>query len=229
MYGMSEAALVDETAPLDPKTEYARSKVRAEVAISALADDAFSPVFLRNGTVYGISPRMRFDTVFNDLLGRAVATGRVVVYGDGSPWRPVVHVDDVARAFATVLEAPRDLVHDQAFNTGADHLNLRVGELARIAVGAVPGSELEVLDRPEADKRTYRADFGKWSRTFPECTFEWTAEAGAADLRASFEAVKLTLDDFEDARFTRLKWLRGLLESGSLDADELRWTRAEAS
>src|SRR3954452_19311581 len=116
MYGMSEAAVVDETAPLDPKTEYARSKVRAERALSELAGESFSPVFLRNGTVYGLSPRMRFDTVFNDLVGRAVAGGRVVVYGDGTPWRPVVHVKDLVRAFATALEAPREAVHGEAFN-----------------------------------------------------------------------------------------------------------------
>ena len=139
MYGMSEAAVVDETSPLDPKTEYARSKVRAEAAISNLASDSFSPTFLRNGTVYGLSPRMRFDTVFNDLIGRAVATRKVVIYGDGTPWRPVVHVKDLVRAFIAALEAPRELIHNEAFNNGADHLNHQVRELARIAVEAVPG------------------------------------------------------------------------------------------
>jgi nucleoside-diphosphate-sugar epimerase len=222
MYGMSEAAVVDETAPLDPKTEYARSKVRAEGAISDLAGDSFSPTFLRNGTVYGLSPRMRFDTVFNDLLGRAVATRKVVVYGDGVPWRPVVHVKDLVRAFIAALEAPRDAIHNQAFNNGADHLNHQVGELARIAVDAVPGCELEVLDQPGADQRTYKADFSKWARTFPDCEFEWTPERGAAELREAFEAIDLSLEDFEDKRFTRLKWLNHLLESGAVDG-ELRW------
>jgi nucleoside-diphosphate-sugar epimerase len=228
MYGMSEAAVVDEDSPLDPKTEYARSKVRGEQAISALADDSFSPVFLRNGTVYGLSPRMRFDTVFNDLLGRAVATRRVVVYGDGKPWRPVVHVKDVVRAFAAALEAPREQVHDEAFNTGAEHLNHQVGELARIAVEAVPGCELEILGQPGADQRTYKADFSKWARTFPDCEFEWTPERGARELRDAFESIDLRLADFEDPRFTRLKWLGRLLESGALDSD-LRWTGALAA
>lgn len=228
MYGMSEAAVVDETAALDPKTEYARSKVHAERAISELADSDFSPVFLRNGTVYGLSPRMRFDTVFNDLLGRAVATRKVVVYGDGKPWRPVVHVQDVAHAFAAALEAPREKIHDEVFNTGADHLNRQVGELARIAVDTVPGCELEVLGRASADQRTYRADFSKWARTFPECTFEWTPERGALELRDAFEAVGLQQRDFEDPRFTRLAWLQHLIESKALDSD-LRWSGARAA
>jgi len=227
MYGMSEAAVVDETAPLDPKTEYARSKVRAERAISDLASDSFSPTFLRNGTVYGLSSRMRFDTVFNDLLGRAVATRKVVVYGDGAPWRPVVHVKDLVRAFLAALEAPRELVHDEAFNNGADHLNHQVGNLARIAVEAVPGCELEVLGQPGVDRRTYKADFSKWARTFPECPFEWTPERGAVELREAFEAVGLTLEDFEDKRFTRLQWLSHLLDSGAVDGD-LRWSGVEA-
>lgn len=228
MYGMSEAAVVDETAPLDPKTEYARSKVRGEGAVAALADDSFSPVFLRNGTVYGVSPRMRFDTVFNDLLGRAVANRKVVVYGDGKPWRPVVHVKDLVRAFQAALVAPREKVHGEAFNTGAENLNYQVGELARIAVAAVPGCELEVLDRPGADQRTYKADFAKWARTFPNCEFEWTPERGAAELLAAFESIGLTPEDFEDRRFTRLKWLSHLLDSGVVDG-ELRWSGVGAT
>jgi nucleoside-diphosphate-sugar epimerase len=224
MYGMSEAAVVDETAPLDPRTEYARSKVRAERAISELADDSFSPIFLRNGTVYGLSPRMRFDTVFNDLLGRAVATRRVVVYGDGKPWRPVVHVSDLVRAFAAVLEAPREKVHNEVFNTGAEHLNHQVSELARVAVAAVPGCELVVLGEASADQRTYKADFSKWARTFPDCSFEWTPERGARELRERFESIRLTQRNFEDPRFTRLKWLEHLITSRALDSD-LRWSR----
>jgi nucleoside-diphosphate-sugar epimerase len=223
MYGMSEALVVDEEAPLDPKTEYARSKVRAERAISELAHDAFSPTFLRNGTVYGLSPRMRFDTVFNDLLGSAVATGKIVVYGDGRPWRPVVHVKDLVRAFMAVLEAPREAVHDQAFNTGADHLNHQVGELARIAAETVPGCELEVLGEPGADQRTYKADFGKFARTFPGFEFEWPPAKGARELYEAFDSIGLTTDAFTDDRYTRLRWLRRLIDGGSLD-QSLRWT-----
>jgi nucleoside-diphosphate-sugar epimerase len=223
MYGMSEAAVVDELAPLDPKTEYARSKVRAERAISELADDSFSPTFLRNGTVYGLSPRMRFDTVFNDLIGSAVATGRVVVHGDGSPWRPVIHLQDLVRAFMAVLDAPREYVHDETFNTGADALNHRVGELATIAVEAVPGCELEVLGEPSADRRTYKADFGKFARVFPDFEFGLTPREGARELRDALVSIGLTQDTFADGRFTRLKWLRHLLEAGQVDGS-LRWS-----
>jgi nucleoside-diphosphate-sugar epimerase len=224
MYGMSEAAVVAEDAPLDPKTEYARSKVRAERAISGLADDSFSPTFLRNGTVYGLSPRMRFDTVFNDLIGSAVATGRVVVHGDGTPWRPVVHVQDLVRAFIAVLEAPRGDVHGRAFNVGAEELNRQVGDLARIAVETVPGCELVVRAEPAADRRTYKADFGRFAVVFPRFRFSWTPEEGARELHEALAAIDLSEASFADARFTRLHWLRRLLATEAVDGS-LRWSR----
>jgi nucleoside-diphosphate-sugar epimerase len=222
MYGMSDAAVVTEDSPLDPKTEYARSKVKSERAISALAGDGFSPIFLRNGTIYGLSPRMRFDTVLNDLMGSAVSTGKVVVYSDGKPWRPVVHVQDVARAFVAALEAPIAAVHNQAFNTGADALNHQIIELAEIAVKTVPGSELVVLAQPGADQRTYKTDFGKFARTFPHFVFKWSARGGAEELYEAFKAVGLTQDTYGDKRFTRLKWLRHLLDTDQLN-QALRW------
>lgn len=226
MYGMSEAEVVDEESPLDPRTEYARTKVEAERAIAALTDDGFSPVFLRNGTVYGLSPRMRFDTVLNNLVGSAVATGRVVVHSDGKPWRPVVHVQDVARLFAAVLEAPDEVVCGQVFNAGADHLNRQIIDLARIVVDTVPGSRLEVVARPGADQRTYRADFGKFARTFPHFRFRWTPESGTREVYDALKAIGVTRETFLDRRFTRLQWLRHLLDSGRLDGT-LRWTRGE--
>jgi len=224
MYGMSEAAVVTEEAPLDPKTEYARSKVEGERAISALAGDGFSPTFLRNGTVYGASPRMRFDTVLNDLMGSGVTTGKVVVYSDGKPWRPVVHVQDVARAFMAVLEAPIADVHNQAFNTGADQLNHQIIQLAEIVVKTVPGCELAVLAQAGADQRTYKTDFGKFARVFPNFEFKWTPQDGAKELYETFQRVGLTHSDFTDKRFTRLKWLRHQLDTGALD-QSLRWTK----
>ncbi len=222
MYGMSEAAVVTEESPLDPKTEYARSKVKSERAISALASDNFSPTFLRNGTVYGVSPRMRFDTVLNDLMGMAMTTGKVTLFSDGKPWRPVVHVQDVSRAFLAVLEAPLADVWNQAFNNGANHLNHQIFELAAIVAETVPDCKLEVLAQSGADQRTYKADFGKFARVFPNFSFLWSAQQGARELYDTFKRIGLTHDQFTDKRFTRLKWLQHLLDSGQLD-QSLRW------
>jgi len=226
MYGMSEAQVVDEESPLDPKTEYAASKVKAERAISELADERFSPIFMRNGTIYGLSPHMRFDTVLNNLLGAAVTTGKVTLNGDGSPWRPVVHVQDVARAFMAVLEAPRATVHNQAFNNGTNSVNHRVMELAEIVAGTVPGCKIEVQNRPEVDRRTYKADFSKIARVLPQIRFEWTVREGARELYESFKAIRLTYEDFVSKRFTRLLWLRHLSATGELD-ENLRWRRPD--
>jgi nucleoside-diphosphate-sugar epimerase len=228
MYGMSEANVVTEESPLDPRTEYARSKVLAEKAVSDLAGDGFSPTFLRNGTIYGLSPRMRFDTVLNDLVGTAVATGKVVVTSDGKPWRPVVHVQDVARAFMTVLKAPLEQVHNQAFNTGANELNHQILDLAQIATRTVPGCQLELKAQVGADQRTYQADFSKFASTFPEFKFNWTAEKGAAELYRTFKTIGLTHAELVDRRFTRLKWLNHLLESKRLD-ENLYWRQGEAT
>ncbi len=222
MYGLSDAPVVNEESPLDPRTVYARSKVEAERALSALATADFSPTFLRNGTVYGLSSRMRFDTVLNDLVGAAVTEGRVVVQGDGTPWRPVVHVEDVARAFAAVIEAPREAVHNQAFNVGADTLNIQVGDLATVVARVVPECQLEVAGSPAADRRSYRADFSKFGRTFPSVVFRSPA-SGARDLYDTFAALPLTRDHYRSDRFIRLKWLHRLLDSGRLD-QSLRWT-----
>ena len=228
MYGMSETAVVDEQSPLDPKTEYAISKVKAEQAISRLADDNFSPTFLRNGTVYGSSPRMRFDTVLNNLVGSAITRGEIVLYSDGKPWRPVVHVQDVARSFLEVLNAPIQKVHNQAFNNGAEHLNCQIIELADRVVELVPKAKLKVLAQPGADQRTYKADFGKFALTFPNFRFRWTVEEGARELVEQLSRLELDQRDYTDPRFTRLAWLRHLLDSGALD-HSLRWRTPQRS
>lgn len=228
MYGMSSAEIVNEESPLDPQTEYARSKVKSERAISALATDGFSPAFLRNGTIYGLSPHMRFDTVFNDLMGAAVTTGKVVVYSDGKPWRPVIHVKDVTRAFLTVLGAPPASIHNQAFNIGSNDLNFRVMQLAEIAQKSVPGCTLEVKAQKSADQRTYKADFTKFKSTFPDFEFEWTPQKGAEELSAAFRSISLSHDTFVDKRFTRIKWLNYLLDTARLD-DSLRWAQTRGT
>ena len=218
MYGMSEAAVVDEDSPLDPKTDYARSKVDAERRISELATDEFSPTFLRNGTVYGLSPRMRFDTVFNDFMGSAVTKGKVVVFSDGKPWRPVVHVQDVSRAFLAVLEAPKDAIHNQAFNVGRG-ASQPPGDPAR---GDRRGGGTRVRARAASPRRaptsaptrpTSRSSRGP-SRT---SSSSGRRAPERAELRDAFERIGLKPDDFTDPRFTRLRWLNHLLESGTLD------------
>jgi nucleoside-diphosphate-sugar epimerase len=227
MYGMAKTAVVEENSPLAPQTDYARSKVDAEAALSRFADDGFSPTFCRNGTIYGLSPRMRFDTVLNNFMGSAFSTGRVVIHSDGTPWRPVVHIQDVARAFQAVLEAPRERVHNAAFNIGADKLNHQIRELGEIVAKTVVGCELELRPEPGADQRTYQTDFSKFKRTFPAFDFRWNAWSGASELYASFQKIGLTYRDFTDRRFTRLGWLRHLLDNGSVDGS-LRWTGVKA-
>jgi nucleoside-diphosphate-sugar epimerase len=222
MYGVAEEGDVDEDSVLDPQTEYARSKVDAEQGIRDLAGSEFSPTFLRNGTVYGVSSRMRFDTVLNNFVGSALAYGRVAVRSDGKPWRPVVHVQDVARAFVAVLSAPRAQIHNEAFNVGADQLNVTVGELAELAAEGVGGCTVDVLGEPEADQRTYRTNFAKFTGEFPTCEFRAPGE-GAPQLAEGLAAAGVARSAFEDERFTRLAWLRHLLSSGRLD-DDLRWS-----
>jgi nucleoside-diphosphate-sugar epimerase len=225
MYGLSEGAEVDETAPLNPQTDYARSKVAAEEILAALATDDFGPVMLRNGTMYGLSPRMRFDTVLNSLVGSALTTGRITVLGDGEPWRPVVHVRDVARAFIAVLQAPEEVTRNQAFNIGTDALNIQVRTLGEAVRRAVPGSELEILSQPGADQRTYRTRFAKFASAFPAFEFEFNPVTGAAELAAALRAIGLTAEQFSSDRFTRLRRIRHLVDGGMVD-ESLRWTSA---
>ncbi|MFN7925452.1 MAG: NAD(P)-dependent oxidoreductase [Bryobacteraceae bacterium] len=226
MYGAAAVeGLVNEQSPLDPKTEYARSKVAAERELSRLAGSGFSPVFLRNGTIYGYSPAMRFDTVINSLVGSALATGRVTIHSDGEPWRPVVHVSDVAAAFETALTAPIELLHNQAINTGAAACNCQVKEMARVVAGQVPGCTVECLRQAGADQRTYRTDFEKIGRLLAGWAPRIGLEEGVAGLVRDLGPMPRAL--FEDPRFTRLAWLRKRLDEGSLDG-ALRGTEVVA-
>jgi nucleoside-diphosphate-sugar epimerase len=221
-YGAAGDNLVDETAELSPITVYAISKVRVEGDVARLATDRFSPTFLRNATAYGVSPRLRFDLVLNNLVAWACTTGRVHVKSDGSPWRPLVHIEDIARAFLAALAASREAIHNQALNVGQSDENYRIRELAEIVREVVPGSRIDYAVDGGPDPRCYRVDFGKISRLLPEFKPQWNARRGAEELYAAYRSAGLAVEDYEGPRFKRIDHLKGLLASGRLDAT-LRW------
>jgi nucleoside-diphosphate-sugar epimerase len=221
MYGAGHEKPVDETAPLNPLSAYAESKVRSEEGLAKLAEDGFCTVALRNATAYGVSPRLRVDLVLNNLVGWAFTTGKVKIMSDGTPWRPLIHIQDIARATHAALTAPAEAVHGQAFNVGRDEDNYQVRELGTI-VEEVVGGEVEYAGSGDPDPRSYRVDFSKFARTFPDAGLRWDARRGAEELRDAYAAVGLTLEQFESDRYIRLKRLRTLLDSGRLD-DQLRW------
>jgi nucleoside-diphosphate-sugar epimerase len=225
MYGASSDAAVDESAPLKPLSAYAESKVRSEEALADLAGADFAPVSMRNATAYGVSPRLRVDLVLNNLVGWAHTTGKVKIMSDGTPWRPLIHVEDIARATLAAVEAPEEVVRGEAFNVGRDSENYQVRQLGDIVEEVVAGSEVEYAGTGDPDPRSYRVSFAKLAQAFPDLQLTWTARAGAEELAAAYRAARLTLQTFESDRFTRLKRLRLLLERGELDAS-LRWQEA---
>ena len=225
-YGAAGEEMLDEEAVLNPVTPYAKSKVLVERDLMQLADRDFCPTYLRNATAYGASPRLRFDLVLNNLVAWAHTTGKVYLKSDGSSWRPIVHVEDIARAFVAVLHAPQETVHNQAFNVGISEENYRVRELAEIVQATVPGCRLEYAADASPDKRCYRVDCSKLVRTLPELLPAWNARRGAKQLYRAFQRFEITLDAFEGPQFKRIDHIRMLQRSGLLDAS-LRWRSRE--
>jgi nucleoside-diphosphate-sugar epimerase len=223
-YGAAGDDFLDESASLNPVTPYGESKVLVERGIRPMADDNFSPTYMRNATAYGASPRLRLDIVLNDLVASAYTTGRILIKSDGTPWRPITHIRDIIAAVVVVLGAPRDRIHNETFNVGRTEENYRIHELADIVAETVPGCRVEYAPGGGPDKRCYRVTCDKIKRVLPAFRPEWTARKGAQELYDAYRAVGLTAEDVERGRYVRLSQIQRLQKAGKLD-DLLRWSR----
>ena len=224
-YGAAGDAFMNEESTLNPVTPYGISKVKVEQDVSKLADSTFSPTFLRCATAYGVSPLLRFDVVLNNLVAWAFTSGKIHMKSDGTPWRPIVHIEDISRAFAAALAAPREVVHNQAFNVGRTEENYRVREIADIVKLTVPDCVVEYAEGAGPDLRCYRADFTKIGKNLPQFKPQLTARRGAQQLYEAFKKVCLKLEDFEGPRYKRIDHIKQLMSTGLLD-HSLRWIKA---
>jgi nucleoside-diphosphate-sugar epimerase len=216
LYGAAGDNMLDELAQFNPITAYGSSKVLVEQDVTALADDSFSPTFLRNATAYGASPRLRADIVVNNLVGVAYTTGEVLIQSDGTPWRPLVHVQDISRAFLAVLEAPREAVHNQSFNVGSSTENYQIRDIADMVRDVVPGCTVKYLEGGGPDPRCYKVNCDKLTRHIPTFKTEWTVRKGVEELYASYVQNGLTKEMF--ANYVRLPRIQALLRDGRVDA-----------
>jgi nucleoside-diphosphate-sugar epimerase len=217
VYGASTSDIVNEESEVKPVTPYAASKVLAERDISVLADDNFSPTFLRSATAYGLSPMLRFDVVVNNFVAWSFTKGIVLLKSDGSAWRPFVHIQDISRAFIAALKAPRDAVHKQIINVGQNKENFRIREVAEIVKQTVPNSQIQYVEGAEPDQRSYRVEFNKIATALPDFKPEWTVPKGAKQLYEAYKKVGLLVEEFEGSRYRRITHLENSLRSGKVD------------
>ena len=222
-YGAGGEDWLNEESKFNPVTPYGISKVRVEQDVAKLADDSFSPTFLRNATAYGVSPRLRFDLVLNNLVAWAFTTGKVYLKSDGTAWRPIVHIGDISRAFVAVLGAPREVIHNKAFNVGRNEDNYRIRDIAQIVKETVPGCELSFAEGASADTRCYRVDCSRLPSEIPAFQPVWNVRKGAQELYDAYRTYGITLEDFEGVRYQRIAHIKYLLNSNRL-GDDLRWT-----